>query len=134
MTSRFLAVGIGCRAGVPVEAIVDLIEEALAQTGEEALPVALFTVADKQSEAGIAQAAALLGHPLVHLPRLALESVADRVTIRSDKVIELFGVPSIAEGSALAGAGANGRLLVPRKAARGATVAVAISGEGGGTP
>jgi cobalamin biosynthesis protein CbiG len=43
-------------------------------------------------------------------------------------VIELFGVPSIAEGSALAGAGPNGRLVVARMADRGATVAVAVGG------
>lgn len=134
MSPRFLAVGIGCRAGVSGEAIAELIETALAAAGEPALPVALFTVLDKASEPGIAEAAARLGHPLVHLPRVALETVSDRVRTRSEKVVELFGVPSIAEGSALAGSGAHGRLIVERMAARGATVAVAVSGEGGGTP
>lgn len=134
MTTRFLAVGIGCRAGVSAEVIVDLIEAALALVPEPTLPAALFTVIDKQAELGITEAAARLGMPLVHLPRIALETVADRVTIRSDKVIELFGVPSIAEGSALAGSGADGRLIVPRMAERGATVAIAVSGDGGGTP
>lgn len=134
MKSRFLAVGIGCRAGVAGDVIADLIEAALERAAEPTLPVALFTVLDKQSEAGIAEAAVRLGFPLVHLPRVALETVADRVETRSEKVIELFGVPSIAEGSALAGSGAHGRLVVPRMAERGATVAIAVSGEGGGTP
>lgn len=134
MSSRFLAVGIGCRAGVPADVIVDLVERGLAEAAHPELAVALFTVVDKQSEVGIAEAATRLGLTLVHLPRVALETVADRVATRSEKVIELFGVPSIAEGSALAGAGANGRLLFPRIADRGATVAVAVSGEGGGTP
>lgn len=134
MTSRFLAVGIGCRSGVSADVIVALVETALEQAARPDLAAALFTVIDKQSEIGIAQAAARLGLPLVHLPRVALETVADRVATRSEKVVELFGVPSIAEGSALAGAGANGRLLFPRIADRGATAAVAISGEGGGTP
>lgn len=134
MTSRFLAVGIGCRSGVAGAVIAELIETALERAAEPTLPVALFTVLDKQSEAGIAEAAVRLGFPLVHLPRVALETVADRVETRSEKVVELFGVPSIAEGSALAGAGANGRLVIPRMAERGATVAIAVSGEGGGTP
>lgn len=134
MSPSFLAVGIGCRSGVSGEVIADLIEAALAEVTEPGLPVALFTVLDKQSEAGIAEAAARLGYPLVHLPRVALETVSDRVVTRSDKVIELFGVPSIAEGSALAGAGAHGRLVVERRAHRGATVAVARSGPSGGTP
>jgi cobalt-precorrin 5A hydrolase len=134
MTSQFLAIGIGCRSGVSAEAIAALVETALARAGRPELGAALFTVADKQAETGLAEAAARLGLPLVHLPRAALEAVADRVETRSEKVIELFGVPSIAEGSALAGAGAAGRLLIPRMAERGATVAVAISGEAGGTP
>ncbi|NLH81970.1 MAG: cobalamin biosynthesis protein [Phyllobacteriaceae bacterium] len=134
MTAQFLAVGVGCRSGVAAEVIVDLVEAALARTARADLAVALFTVVDKSSEPGIAEAAGRLGLTLVHLPRVALETVADRVATRSQKVIELFGVPSIAEGSALAGAGAAGRLLFPRIADRGATVAVAISGEDGGTP
>jgi cobalt-precorrin 5A hydrolase len=125
-TPRILAVGIGCRAGVPGADIADLVEAALARAGEETVPVALFTVLDKQSEPGIAEAAARLGFALVHLPRAALAAVADRVETRSERVVELFGVPSIAEGAALAGAGAGSRLVVPRMAERGATVAVAI--------
>lgn len=125
-TPRILAVGIGCRAGVSGAVIADLVEAALARAGEETVPVALFTVLDKQSEPGIAEAAARLGFALVHLPRAALAAVADRVETRSERVIELFGVPSIAEGAALAGAGAGARLIVPRMAERGVTVAVAI--------
>jgi cobalt-precorrin 5A hydrolase len=125
---RLLAVGIGCRSGVSGEVIADLVARTLDEVGEEATPVALFTVLDKQSEAGIAEAAARLGFALVHLPRAALEAVADRVETRSERVIELFGVPSIAEGAALAGAGPGSRLVVPRRAERGATVAVALGG------
>jgi cobalt-precorrin 5A hydrolase len=125
---RILAVGVGCRAGVSGDVSADLVEAALAEAGEIETPVALFTVLDKQSEVGIAEAAARLGFALVHLPRAALAAVADRVETRSERVIELFGVPSIAEGAALAGAGRDPRLLVPRRSDRGATVAVAIGG------
>ena len=125
---RLLAVGIGCRAGVSAEAIAELVDKTLADIGEETTPVALFTVVDKQGEVGIAEAAARLGFALVHLPRAALAAVADRVETRSERVVELFGVPSVAEAAALAGAGPDARLLVPRRAERGATVAVAVSG------
>lgn len=125
---RLLAVGIGCRAGVAAEIIAELVDATLAAIGEETTPVALFTVLDKQGEVGIAEAAARLGFTLVHLPRTALAAVADRVETRSERVVELFGVPSIAEAAALAGAGSGARLLVPRRAERGATVAVAVSG------
>ena len=124
----FLAVGVGCRSGVSGEVIADLVERALERVARPGVPAALFTVVDKQTEPGIGEAAAALGLALVHLPRAALAAVADRVATRSEKVIELFGVPSIAEGAALAGAGPGGRLVVERMAERGATVAVAIGG------
>ena len=125
---RLLAVGVGCRSGVSGEVIADLVARTLDEIGEEATPVALFTVLDKQSEAGIAEAAARLGFALVHLPRAALEAVTDKVETRSERVVELFGVPSIAEGAALAGAGPGARLVTPRRAERGATIAVALGG------
>lgn len=129
MTPRpFLAVGVGCRSGVPAEVIADLVERALEACDRPGVPAALFTVVDKQSEPGIGEAAAGLGLALVHLPRAALAAVADRVATRSETVVELFGVPSIAEGAALAGAGPSGRLVVERMADRGATVAVALGG------
>lgn len=130
----FLAVGIGCRAGVSAEIIADLVERALEASARPGTPAALFTVVDKRSEPGIGEAAAGLGLALVHLPRAALAAVADKVATRSEKVVELFGVPSIAEGAALAGAGPGARLVVERMADRGATVAVAIGGEGQGGP
>ncbi len=133
MTPRpFLAVGVGCRSGVAGEVIADLIERALAACERPDVPAAVFTVVDKQAEPGIGEAAAALGLALVHLPRAALAAQADKVTVRSEKVIELFGVPSIAEGAALAGAGPGGRLVVERMAGKGATVAVAIGGPSNG--
>lgn len=124
----FLAVGVGCRSGVGGDVIADLVERALDATGLPEAPAAMFTVVDKSTEIGIGEAAAALGLALVHLPRAALAAVADQVETRSERVIELFGVPSIAEGAALAGAGPRARLVVPRMADRGATVAVAIGG------
>lgn len=131
MTARaFLAVGVGCRSGVSGEVIAGLVERALDACGRPGLPAAMFTVVDKRQEAGIGEAAVALGLALVHLPRAALAAVADRVATPSDKVVELFGVPAIAEGAALAGAGPGGRLVVERMADRGATVAVAVGGDG----
>lgn len=128
MSRPFLAVGVGCRSGVAGEVIADLVERALDACGRPEAPAALFTVVDKSGEIGIGEAAASLGLALVHLPRTALEAQSDRVTTRSDKVVELFGLPSVAEAAALAGAGPGGRLVVERMAERGVTVAVAIGG------
>lgn len=125
MTAR-LAIGIGCRNGVTPEAVVRIVKDALSRV--EGRPVALFTVADKVQERSLPVAAALLGLPLVHLPRADLEAAAGRAQTRSERVVQLFQVPSVAECAALAGAGATSRLVLPRIQAEGVTCAIASEG------
>ena len=124
MSLPMLAIGIGCRAGCPAETIAELVERALSATAESGAQ-ALFTSVDKQSERGIAGAAVKLALPLVYLPRAALEAAAPGAQTRSERVVALFGVPSVAETAALAGAGPGATLIVPRMAAGGATCAIA---------
>ncbi|MCW1841495.1 cobalamin biosynthesis protein [Prosthecomicrobium hirschii] len=128
-----LAVGIGCRTGVAGPAAAALIERALAAA--RALPeaagfapgAAVFTAVEKRAETGLVEAASRLGLALVFLPRNALEAVSDGTVTRSERVVQLFGVPSIAETAALAGAGPGARLIVPRMASDGITCAVAVA-------
>jgi cobalt-precorrin 5A hydrolase len=131
MSLPLLAVGVGCRSGCPGETIATLVRRALGGLGEGGA-AALFTSVDKQGEAGIAEAALLLALPLVYLPRKALEAAAPRAQTRSERVVSLFGVPSVAETAALAGAGAGSALVVPRMAADGATCAIARPAAGAG--
>lgn len=126
MSARW-AVGIGCRAGIGADAVCALVARALEAAGDG--PATLFTILDKQQEAGLREAATRLGLPLVYLPRKALEAVSDRAETRSEKVVALFGIPNVAETAALAGAGAGARLVVPRMAAEGVTCAVAARSE-----
>lgn len=118
-----LAVGIGCRSGVSEAAVVALVEAALA--GVAGSPLALFTIAGKETEPGLSAAAARLGLPLVFVPKSDLEAVADRVQTCSERVVALFGLPSVAEAAALAGAGVGSRLVTPRISGEGVTCAVA---------
>lgn len=122
MTAR-LAIGLGCRSGVTAEAVVALVEDALARVA--GAPLALFTIADKRTEAGLWDASIRLGLPLVHLPRAALEAAAPAAVTRSERIVALMGVPSVAECAALAGAGPGARLVLPRIAAGGVTCAIA---------
>lgn len=117
------AVGIGCRKGSDGETIAALVGRAIERAGAPA--AALFTIVDKQGEDGIREAAIALGLPLVYLPRAALADKADALATRSERVVALFGVPSVAEAAALAGAGPGSVLVVPRMAADGVTCAVA---------
>lgn len=126
MSRAVTAIGIGCRAGCPADAIVALVRRALAAAAvaDDGL-LAMFTTVEKQAEPGIPTAATALAIPLVYLPRAVLEAVAPAAETRSERVVALFGVPSVAETAALAGAGPGARLILPRISADGASCAVA---------
>ncbi len=119
-----IAIGLGCRKGVSGEVIASLVREALERI-EQPGAAALFTVDAKRDEAGLAQAAQALAMPLHFLTREALEAVADLAQTRSPRVEALFGVPSVAETAALAGAGPGSVLILPRIACDNVTCAIA---------
>jgi cobalt-precorrin 5A hydrolase len=122
--SRSIAIGVGCRLGCDAPAIERVIRLALDRVLDGAA-VGLFTVADKRGEAGLAEAADILGLPLVLLTRAALRDQVSSVETDSPASRRRFGVPSVAEAAALAGAGPGAVLLVPRIALAGATCAIA---------
>jgi cobalt-precorrin 5A hydrolase len=122
--SQRIAIGVGCRAGCDASAIEQVVLLALERAPGRA-PLGLFTIADKRGEAGLTEAARRLGFSLVHLPRYMLLDQAASVETTSPASARAFGVPSVAEASALAGAGRGAVLLVTRIAQNGATCAVA---------
>ena len=119
-----LAIGLGCRKGVSGEVIASLVREALARI-EQNGAAALFTVESKRHEAGMTEAAQALAMPLHFLPQEALAAVAGEAQTRSPRVEALFGVPSVAETAALAGAGAGAVLILPRITRDNVTCAIA---------
>jgi cobalt-precorrin 5A hydrolase len=125
--ARLIAIGIGCRKNCPGEAIVALVQRALADLGEIEGERRLFSLADKSDEPGLRAAAEALACDLVFLPRAALAATAPRLLTRSAAAQQRFGLESIAEAAALAGAGPKARLLGPRLAENGATCAIAMA-------
>ena len=126
MTAR-LAIGVGCRMGCSAEAIADLVRRTVldcALTLEAAGP-RLFTLIDKGEEPGLRGAAASLGLQLAPLSRDALLAAMSGVVTPSELAARRFGVGSVSEAAALAGAGSGAKLLRPRSAANGATCAIA---------
>jgi cobalt-precorrin 5A hydrolase len=69
-------------------------------------------------------AASAIGVPLVLIQQRDLTAAGARVTTRSERVIALAGVPSIAEAAALAAGGPAARLILPRIALGPATCAL----------
>lgn len=122
-----MAIGIGCKSGTKADAIIALVETALARVERDTI-AGLFTLAEKTHEAGLHEAAARLSLPLMFLPETAVKRVACKAETRSERVVQLFGVPSVAETAALAGAGDGATLILSRISEGGVTCAIAQSG------
>ncbi len=125
-----IVAGIGCRRDAAAAAIEQSIEAALAECRlDRAALNALATAAGKSEEPGLREAAARFSLPLIALADEDLIRAAPGALTRSQRVLDLKGVPSIAETAALAAAGRNARLLAPRVSNKEASCAIAI-GEG----
>jgi cobalt-precorrin 5A hydrolase len=128
MTVAGIVAGVGCRRGTPAPEIEAAIRAALAEAGLAAGALsAIATIAAKHDEAGIETAAANFGVNVVLVPDIALKAAGDRVQTKSERVLALTGVPSVAEAAALAAAGPSARLIGPRLALGAATCALAMA-------
>ncbi len=126
-----IVAGIGCRKGASAAEIDAAIDTALERAGRPLARIDLIaTSAHKNSEAGIASAAAGRGLSLVYVAQPDLETAGARGATWSARVMALAGVPSLAEAAALAACGPNARLILPRIAVGKVTCALADSGDG----
>jgi cobalt-precorrin 5A hydrolase len=125
-----IVAGVGCRTGTATADVQSAITAALAHCGlpADALGAVATSVA-KSAEAGIAAAALNLGVPLLPVAQCDLEQAADRTITKSERVLALMGLPSLAEAAALAAAGPTARLVVSRIVVGSVTCALAASGE-----
>jgi cobalt-precorrin 5A hydrolase len=126
-----IVAGVGCRRGASAAAIAAVIEAALARAGfvKDALAI-IAAPAAKGEEPGIAAAASALGVPLVLVPTTELQAAGPRAVTRSERIVALMGVPSVAETAALAAGGPAARLVAPRIVVGPATCALADTGGG----
>jgi len=125
-----IVAGVGCRKGATAEEIITAISRALHNVGLSNHPIdAIAAPAAKIGEPGIVGAATVLRVPLVPVSQSDLEAVGARTRTRSERVIALMGVPSVAEAAALAAAGPSALLIAARIAAGPATCALAETGE-----
>ena len=125
-----LAIGLGFRKAASAATLAGLVGDALASLPADlaGLPATLATIAEKDRPP-LRDAAALLGLPVVILPKSALAGTGDRITVASEAARACLGIPSVAEAAALAAAGRGARLVVARIATADATCAIAIRDE-----
>jgi cobalt-precorrin 5A hydrolase len=110
-----IVAGIGCRKGAAAAAVEAAVIAALAARGLGADRLAaLATSSSKGEEPGIKAAAAALGVPLVTIAQGELEAAGHGIATKSERVLALTGVGSVAEAAALAAAGGGARLLAQR--------------------
>ena len=121
-----MVAGIGCRRGASAEEIMAVIAEALDRLGlPRASLGALATLAEKAEEPGLYEASRRLSLPLVACSREAMRAAADRIVTFSARAEAATGLPSIAEGAALAAAGPTAWLLLARISGSRTTCAIA---------
>jgi cobalt-precorrin 5A hydrolase len=125
-----IVAGVGCRKGAQAAEIEAAIMAALARAGVATSELRLIaTSVVKNGEPGIAAAASSIGVPLVMIAQGDLVVAGERAATRSERVIALAGVSSVAEAAALAAGGPAARLIAPRIALGPVTCALAVSGE-----
>ncbi|WP_261571132.1 cobalamin biosynthesis protein [Frankia gtarii] len=124
-----LVVGVGARPGVDAEEILTLIDAALRELDVPAGAVRLLaTLAARRDEPGIAAAAAHHHWPVADYPPARLATVD--VPHPGSAVQAALGIPSVAEAACLLPltpdpAAPRPILLLPKRAGRRATIAVA---------
>ncbi|RAU23157.1 precorrin-3B C(17)-methyltransferase [Paramagnetospirillum kuznetsovii] len=123
-----LVLGVGCERHTPAEDLIKLAMDTLAAEALSPLSVACVASIDlKSDEAAVHALAAQLGVPARFFTPEELEREAPRLATPSDVVFAETGCHGVAEGAALAAAGAHGALIVPKAKAARATCAVARS-------
>ncbi len=121
-----LAVGVGCERGAPSAEIVELMDQALASAGLTRASVACVASIDlKADEPAIHTAAAALGVPARFFDAATLEQERARLANPSPAVFAEVGCHGVAEGAALAAAGPDGLLHVPKQKTVRGTCAIA---------
>jgi len=121
-----LALGIGCERYCPAEEVAVLARDTLAEFGlADGAVAAIVSIGLKADEPAIHGLAGSLGVPARFFPAARLLAETSRLTRRSEAAFRATGCWGVAEGAALAAAGAGGELIVPRRQSRRATCAIA---------
>lgn len=121
-----LAVGVGSSRGAPTAELIALIEATLDDAGLSPRAIAgLFSLDLKIDEPAMHEAARHFGVPFRVFTAERLASEQHRLASPSDEVERAVGLKGVAEAAALAAAGPDGALIVPKHRSATATCAIA---------
>ena len=120
------ALGVGCERGVAAGELERLVEHTLAGANLSPRSLAgVFSVDLKADEPAVHALARTLGLPVRFFEPPALEALTPRLANPSAVVFREVGCHGVSEAAALAAAGANGTLRVPKTKSSRATCAIA---------
>jgi cobalt-precorrin 5A hydrolase/precorrin-3B C17-methyltransferase len=123
-----IALGVGCERGVEARELEDLVRTTLAESDISAQAVACVASLDlKADESAVHALADSLGVPARFFTAEELAREEPRLANPSTVVRNAVGVAGVAEAAALASAGPDGKLLVPKRRSPRATCALALS-------
>ncbi len=123
---KVLTLGVGCERNCDPAELAALARAALADAGLAEKSVACVASLDlKSDERAVLDLAADLGVPARFFDAARLETETPRLANPSDVVFAEVGCHGVAEGAALAVAGAEASLTVPKRKSERATAAVA---------
>ncbi len=121
-----LTLGVGCERGAEPDELAALATSALTEAGLAAESVCGISSIDlKADEPAVLELAVRLGVPLQFFAAAALEAEAPRLKTPSEVVFREVGCHGVAEGAALAAAGTDSELIVPKVRSKRATCAIA---------
>ncbi|MCE7026478.1 precorrin-3B C(17)-methyltransferase [Jiella sp. CBK1P-4] len=122
---KTLVLGLGAERGAPAEEAIALAENVLAEAGVSPLSLAAVASLDvKADEAAVHAVAEHFGVPARFFAAARLEEEAPRLENPSDVVFAEVGCHGVAEGAALAGVGAAGRLRIAKRKSKRVTAAL----------
>jgi len=121
-----LALGVGCERGCNPDELIALVEETLDVAGLAPTSVAVIVSIDlKADEPAVHAVAAHLGVPARFFDAPRLEAETPRLATPSETVFREVGAHGVAEAAALAAAGDEGALIIPKRKSTRATCAIA---------
>ena len=116
-----LTIGVGCERGTSREEVVTLIKNTLKENSLAIQSVAGYASIDvKEDEPAIASL-----YNVNYFTAEELNALAPKLKTPSDYVLSEVGTPGVAEAAALAAAGPDAELIVPKTKSKRATVAIA---------
>ncbi|KIL98192.1 Cobalamin biosynthesis protein CbiG / Cobalt-precorrin-3b C17-methyltransferase [Paramagnetospirillum magnetotacticum MS-1] len=123
-----LVLGVGCERNAPAAELISLVKDVMAQEALSPKSIACVASIDlKADEGAVHDLAAELGVPARFFSAAELEAETPRLASPSDVVFAETGCHGVAEGAALAVAGADGVLIVPKVKGARTTMALARS-------